>query len=174
MILAIDPGPEQSAYVYGYPQDKVRPVEDYGMVLNRELEVSIRNGYFNGADDVLIEDWAPWGKPAGQKMVDVCKAIGRFQLLCEKLVQCKTTTYFRRDVCRWLVGLPNAKKSQIRAYMIQRYGPSREQAIGRKGCEGPLYGLRVHQMDALAMAVMHVEQQSAPRSDKTLHPDSGG
>ena len=59
----------------------------------------------------------------------------------------------RAKVKATLLGTASASDADVRAALIDRFGPGREKAIGRKASPGPLYGIRSHSWAALAIAV---------------------
>lgn len=158
MILAIDPGPDESGYYYGNPWDKAAPIIDHGHGTNGDLRTRIKAGVFPNVSHVVIEDFEPWGNRTGHDVVETCRWIGRFQEVCLRQYGREAVLLKRRAVCYHLVGNGQAKKAQIRAFCIDRWGPGKAKAIGtKKRGVGPLYGLRVHEFDALALAVAYVE-----------------
>lgn len=158
MILAIDPGPEQSGYYLGNPLHEIEPIRDHGHILNSDLKHCIEHGILHLAEHVVIEDFEPWNTRTGHNVVETCRWIGRFQEACWQYWGQEPTLFRRREVCRFLVGDGQARKSAVRAFCIDRYGPDQQKAIGtKKHGRGPLYGLVVHEFDALALAIAYAE-----------------
>jgi hypothetical protein len=64
---------------------------------------------------------------------------------------------YRRDVKLHLCGSMRAKDANVRQALIDRYGPGKEKAIGRKAAPGPLYGISGDCWAALGVAVTAAE-----------------
>ena len=71
----------------------------------------------------------------------------------------------RREVKLHLCGVARAKDANIRQALIDRFGATKEEAIGRKGAPGPLYGIKAHEFAALAVAVTWYDQRVAQGDD---------
>ena len=54
-----------------------------------------------------------------------------------------------------------AKDANVRAALIDRFGPSKRKAIGLKATPGPLYGVHSHMWSALAVAVTYGDRRDA-------------
>ncbi|MBV8782506.1 MAG: hypothetical protein JO353_14005, partial [Phycisphaerae bacterium] len=52
-----------------------------------------------------------------------------------------------------------AKDGNIRQALIDRFGPTKERAIGKKKSPGPLYGMSGDCWSALAVAVTYADQR---------------
>ena len=104
----------------------------------------------------------------GAEVFETCVWTGRF-------IQCWTDSpfsyrigaerpvrrVFRRDVKMHLCGSARAKDANVRQALIDRYGPGKEAAIGRKATPGPLYGVTTHVWAALAVAVTAADRERA-------------
>jgi hypothetical protein len=146
VILAIDPGPEQSAYV----QYANGPVES-GILPNEELLESIRLVF--EISHLAIEGIACYGMPVGKETFDTCIWIGRF-------IEANGGVHnlvYRSDVKMHLCRSMRAKDPMIRQALIDRFGPGKEKAIGTKKNPGPLYGIKSHCWSALAVAVTYCD-----------------
>ena len=143
MIVAIDPGSEQSAWVRytgGMPiRAKIEP--------NEVLLQRLRDGM---AGALVIEGIASYGMPVGREVFDTCIWIGRFIEAAggAELV-------YRKEVKMALCGSMKAKDANIRQALIDRYGPGKDKAVGRKADPGPLYGISKDMWSALALAVTY-------------------
>lgn len=145
-LLAIDPGPIQSAWVeheHGMPTG-------FGKVDNDHLLLLVGK---SKADRLAIEMIASYGMPVGQEIFSTVLWIGR-------LVQCwvQEGREFpilmpRKSVTLHLCGSTRAKDPNVRQALIDRYGPGKELAVGRKASPGPLYGVSGDVWAALAVAV---------------------
>ena len=142
MILAIDPGPERSAFVLW----DGRTVVDSGWVENAEARDHVARHARTG-NRIAIEMIASYGMAVGASVFGTCVEIGR-------MVEVATANgtapqlVFRKDVKLHVCGTPRAKDANVRQALIDAYGP-----VGTKGRPGPLYGVKSHVWSALAVAV---------------------
>jgi len=148
-VWAIDPGPEQSGWVVILGEPERPEVLAHGLTPNADLLGMLRAA--PRVHLVAIERIVPWARQAGHALVDTCVWIGRFWQAAED-AGARVLLVPRNDVARWLTGDRQAPKRAVRDELVHRYGPGRERAVGRKAAPGPLYGLRVHEYDALALA----------------------
>lgn len=147
-LLAIDPGPEQSAVVE-YDTATRRPLW-WVKQPNDAMIVTICN---SEAFELAIEMVASYGMAVGREVFETCVWIGRFVEAWALRTRREPTMVYRRDVKLHLCGSVRAKDANVRQALIDRYGPGKEQAIGRKASPGPLYGLTGDCWAALAVAV---------------------
>jgi hypothetical protein len=151
-ILAIDPGPEQSAFVtwnngtLGY----------CNIQSNTFVRDSLQMCIY---DLVAIEMIACYGMPVGKETFETCLWIGRF---CERS-PIEPRLIYRRDVKLHHCGSARAKDSNIRQALIDKYG-----APGTKKAPGVTYGLKSHLWAAFAIAtyVSETELTTANASAK--------
>lgn len=161
-LLAIDPGPEQSAWVV-YHEATRRP-DCWAKVPNDVMLAVIDRA---GVDSLAVEMVASYGMAVGATVFDTCVWAGRFierwrvDLGCHR-GQPVVRRIFRREVKLHLCGSARAKDGNIRQALIDRYGPSKEQAIGRKASPGPLYGMAGDCWAALGVAVTAAEVPISP------------
>lgn len=152
MILAIDPGTEQSAFVV---YDAGRIV-DMGIWPNSDLLEHIGDLSVNaksGVEDMVIEMVAAMGMAVGKEVFETVFWIGRF-VECWNSAREKTATrLYRRDVKLHLCGNMRAKDPNIRAALLDRFGPGKPKAVGTIKAPGPLYGIKSDIWSALAIAV---------------------
>ena len=152
MILAIDPGSEQSAYVL-YMHRLSSPLYQYGKVENALLLEQLPQ--WGGAQPgvpLAIEMIASYGMPVGREVFETCVWIGRF-------IQAWPGPHefvYRRDVKLHLCGSARAKDGNVRQALIDRWG-GKAAAIGRKAVKGPLYGCSADVWAALAVAVYRAD-----------------
>jgi hypothetical protein len=150
-ILAIDPGNEQSAFV----------TIDGGVPLHPEkwpnAEV-LKSLKFAGPRPLLaVEMIASYGMAVGREVFETCLWIGRF-LEAWKDRGGVTRLVYRRDVKLFLCQSARANDSNIRAALIDKYGPGKARAVGTKKAQGPLYALKGDTWSALAVALTAEEQ----------------
>lgn len=145
-IYAIDPGNEQSAWVEladGVPINHGKVDND---VMLRACREQFRNDHL-----LAIEMIASYGMPVGREVFETCLWIGRFQ---EAFIDRggSVELIYRKDVKLFHCGTSRANDANIRAALLDRFGPGRDKAIGTKKNPGPLYGIVADQWSALAIA----------------------
>ena len=144
-ILAIDPGPVQSALVLLGPDRKIPEFriddnERVARLLRSNLPLSW------GWPHVAIEMIASYGMPVGAEVFETCTWIGRFEEAYphgDLLLRC-----FRKDVVLHLCGTSRAGDSNVRQALIDYIGPP-----GTKKNPGPTYGIVKDMWAALGVAV---------------------
>jgi len=148
-VLAIDPGNTMSAWCElrdGVP-------ELYAKEPNAEVRELLRTTGDVAEDVVLaIEMIASYGMPVGKEVFDTCLWIGRFMEAWESRGGTVRLVY-RKDVKQFHCGTTRANDANIRAALIDRFGPGREKAVGTKRTPGPLYGIKGDEWSALAVAL---------------------
>ena len=147
MLLAIDPGPQASAWV---EYDNGRLVS-FGIGPNREL---LRVIYGSEAAEFAVEMIASYGMSVGADVFETAVWSGRFiQTWAHYRRESTVRRVYRRDVKLTLCGSSRAKDANVRQALIDKFGPGKDKAIGRKAAPGPLYGVSSHVWSALAVAV---------------------
>jgi hypothetical protein len=150
-ILAIDPGPEQSASVWlvnGLPHDPEKQSNE--SLLDWLISYQPETG-----DVLAIEMIASYGMAVGREVFETCVWIGRF---AQAWHNWPFHFIYRRDVKVFLCQSARATDSNIRAALIDMYGGSKLVAIGNKRTPGPLYGLKGDTWSALAVALTAAHQ----------------
>ena len=165
-ILAIDPGSERSAMLLladGKP-------ERFDIFDNAQVEAVILNCKFAAwklpsgeivalsPDRFVCEMIASYGMPVGREVFETCVWIGRFCAAAEQ-AGLRANRIYRKDEKMHLCHSMKATDANIRAALIDRFGPGREKAIGTKKAPGPLYGIHDDVWAALAVAVTYEEMQ---------------
>lgn len=159
MILAIDPGPERSAWLEfrrGYPTK-------FGIDTNEDVLTVIARSH---SMTLAIESIASYGMAVGADVFETAVWSGRFiQRWVDDPASRRLTSpvqrVYRRDVKLYLCGNQRAKDANVRQALIDRYGPGKEAAIGRKVAPGVLYGVKSHIWSALAVAVTAADLERA-------------
>jgi len=162
-IIAIDPGPVQSAWLI-YDTCEQRPtgfrIDDNEQVLSicnhfATLRLVAKDAVNSHIPAVLaVEMVACYGMPVGKDVFDTCVWIGRF-------VQAWGSDFeyvYRRDVKLYLCNSMRAKDGNIRQSLIDRFGGSKQKAIGLKASPGPLYGIKKDIWSALAIAITQTDK----------------
>ena len=142
-MIAIDPGPENSAYVVMVDGE----IEQFGIVPSLQLVDMLANA--QPGQLAVIEMIASYGMPVGAEVFNTCVFIGRMIEAAHR----NTELMYRCEVKMYLCGTNRAKDSNVRQALIDRYGPGKEKAIGLKVSPGPLYGVSKDVWAALGVAV---------------------
>ena len=176
-IVAIDPGTENSAVVTIDSDGEVR-----GKILgNEDLELWLIDWAKKSGWDCAIEMIACYGQRVGREVFETCVWIGRFLSAWEDE---STSGAFdtprrivRSEVKMELCNTNRANDADIRAALIDLYGPGKEKAVGLKASPGPLYGFRKDMWAALAVAVTYarmLEREEQPdRIQMSVHDKLG-
>ena len=146
-ILAIDPGNEQSAFVF-YVNGEV--IEH--RILRNDMML-LKFGEFRPRLLMAIEMVASYGMPVGKDVFETCVWIGRF---IQKWGPEHSHKVYRTDVKMHLCHTARAKDSNVRQALIDLYpatGGGKCPQIGIKSKPGPLYGVSKDVWSALAVAV---------------------
>jgi hypothetical protein len=64
-----------------------------------------------------------------------------------------------RSVVRGHLRCMKGGDAAVRAALIERFGPFKEDAIGKKSKPGPLFGIASHEWSALALAVTWFDRE---------------
>lgn len=147
-VLAIDPGNEMSAWCLLDAGTPIRCEKE----LNADLLERLRAGGWGAVDLLAVEMIASYGMAVGREVFDTCLWIGRFVEAWDARGG-KYALVYRRDVKLFHCESVRATDSNIRAALIDRFGPGKEKAIGSKKAPGPLYGLKGDHWSALAVAL---------------------
>ncbi len=149
MILAIDPGTEQS----GWCRFGGGIVCESGVFPNHEVLRFVKE--CNGVCYTLaIEMVASYGMPVGKEVFETVRWIGRFQQAWRDPEAVRLI--YRRDVKLHLCGNMRAKDPHVWQALLDKLGP-----VGTKKQPGPLYGVKSHARSALAVAVTAAERLDA-------------
>jgi hypothetical protein len=156
VVLAIDPGPTESAYVRF--DTETRRLLDFGKVSNVALLIDTRLAY-RDSDRLVVEMIASYGMPVGREVFETCVYIGR--LLEAWSVSATSSLMYRKDVKLHLCGQVRAKDANVRQALLDRFGPGKAKSIGTKSIPGPLYGVSGDVWSALAVAVTYADALTA-------------
>lgn len=164
-ILAVDPGNEQSAAIL-YDTETRLPVwwlKDPNMEILEVVAGAV-------ADRLAIEMVASYGMAVGATVFETCVWAGRFierwltPTPLGAIVGGKSyprrpepIRVYRRECKLHLCGTQRAKDTNIRQALVDRYGPGKDKAVGRKASPGPLYGMKADVWQALAVAITAAE-----------------
>ena len=150
-ILAIDPGPKQSAYIIWNTSDE-KPVA-FNILDNEQILILVKT---NISDAFVIEMMQGFGMPVGQEVFNTCVWIGRFleSHMIKKLGPGTCAFIYRKDIKLYFCGSVRAKDANIRQALIDRFGRQ-----GTKKNPGTLYGIKRDVWSALALAVYYQDMQ---------------
>ena len=147
MILAIDPGPTESAFLGMHDG---RPFYS-GKGDNAEVSGHIK---WDSYDCLVIEEIQSFGMAVGKEVFRTARWAGRFeQMASERGILVHLVG--RREVKLHWCGSPRAKDTNVRQALIDHYGPP-----GTKKNPGVTYGIKKDVWSALAIAgYWHAKQQ---------------
>jgi hypothetical protein len=117
MILAIDPGNVETAYVW--IGEDYTPTGDFGKQENKYLLAALRPEDCKGID-VIIEMVASYGMPVGREVFETCVWIGRFTEGARR-AGARVHYIYRKDVKTNLCHDSRAKDSNIQRALIDRF-----------------------------------------------------
>lgn len=149
-ILGLDPGYERSALVRlvaGMPA---------GHWLAANDDIAWMLAHDHPIDFVLVlEQIESYGMAVGKEVFETVFWSGKFAATFDGPV----VRIPRRAVKLALCHSAKANDSNIRAALIDHYGPGREKAIGTKKHPGPLYGITGDLLAATAVGLTYLRQQ---------------
>lgn len=166
-LLAIDPGPVESALLL-YDTEARAPLS-WSKQPNPEA-ADIVTATPLDADLLAVEMIASYGMAVGAEVFETCVWAGRFierwltPTPLGAIVGGKSyprrpepIRVYRRECKLHLCGTQRAKDTNIRQALVDRYGPGKDKAVGRKASPGPLYGMKADVWQALAVAITAAE-----------------
>lgn len=146
MILSIDPGNEESAYVL-MDSDTYKPIE-FGKLSNTQILMKVIELKY---DKLIIEMIQSYGMSVGQTVFETCVWIGRFI----QARNCPDFEYiYRKEEKINLCNSMKAKDSNIRQALIDRFGE-----VGVKKAPGFFYGFKKDIWAAYAVGVTYLDKQ---------------
>ena len=166
MVIALDPGNEQTAFVL-FDTDRRAfnggwRGRSFGKAPNADvLDMVQTKAKHGGMTDryCVIEMIASYGMPVGAEVFDTCVWIGRFAQVWDGEYRHKAELLYRREVKLHLCGQPRAKDANIRQSLIDRFGGK---AAIKKG--GSLYKVSGDVWSALAVAVTWSDLRAAEKA----------
>ena len=144
MLLAIDPGNVESAYVL-IGKD-LTPLE-FGKIPNKEL-LDVIPSLACGADYLALEMVASYGMAVGETVFETVFWAGRFWQAAEDRLERKKV--YRKEVKMNLCHSMRAKDANIRQALIDRFGE-----VGVKKNPGFFYGFKADIWAAYAVGVTY-------------------
>ena len=155
MILAIDPGNRESAYVL--LDASLRPIA-HAKMENEELIEEIVPYLLAGryVTDLALEMVASYGMAVGKDVFETCVWIGRFWEACRAVPQKELIYRIDEKLC--LCHDSRAKDANIRQALIDRFAPDTSNGgKGTKGNPGFFYGFASDQWAAMAVGVTYAD-----------------
>ena len=155
ILYAIDPGTEQSAVVVY--DSELRTIRQHMTAPNDLILADIElQGLLGGGPDVMVcEQIESYGMAVGMETFRTVWWAGRFhQAWPGEAFQLP-----RRAVKLHLCHSARATDANIRTAILDRFGPGKDAAIGRKQNPGPLWGVKGHEFAALAVALTWTDTQ---------------
>ena len=153
MILAIDPGNIESAYVL--VEDDLSRVVEKGKVENFELvDIILRiKDEHSSLEHIAIEMIASYGMAVGKTVFETCVWIGRFAQLIRVEFGVEPEFIYRSEEKMCLCHSMKAKDSNIRQALVDIYAPNTPNGgKGTKKSPGYFYGFKSDIYSALAVA----------------------
>lgn len=156
MILAIDPGSTESAYVV--LDENLKPKE-FAKIKNELLMTYIYNGNFNEISSIAIEMIASYGMAVGAEVFDTCVWIGRFVEALQG-IECKNKIQFiyRKDEKMNICHSMKANDATIKQALVDRFAYGvRNHGKGTKKEPGWFYGFKADCWAAYAVGVTYFD-----------------
>lgn len=154
MILAIDPGNIESAFVI-VENDLSKVIEkdkvDNDLLLNLIAFWSNNEEY--KIDYVAIEGIQSYGMAVGKSVFETCYYIGRLIESTKRDLMRNPVMIYRMEEKMCLCHSTKAKDSNIRQALIDRFGE-----VGTKKNQGYFYGFKKDIWSAMAVAVTYYEK----------------
>ena len=155
MILAIDPGCTESAYVV--LDNNLKPIE-FAKVKNELLLGFLYGDRFRAhkVNNFAIEMVACYGMPVGKEVFDTCTWIGRFYEVISMDYCNDPTLIYRKDEKMNLCGTMKAKDSNIIQALVDRFAYNiPNKGKGTKNNPGWFYGFSKDIWQSYAVGVTY-------------------
>jgi hypothetical protein len=149
MMLAIDPGNIESAYV-SVNEETYKPIS-FDKEENRSLLRYIRSFGFD-YNHACIESVSSYGMAVGKEVFETCIWIGKFYMAINYEMWIVPSLIYRKDVKMNLCNSAKAKDSNIIQALKDRFGDK-----GTKATPGWFYGFSKDVWQAYALAVTYID-----------------
>lgn len=153
-VLAIDPGPVQSAYAIIRRKDLY--VEDFGILENKKLIDTMQYICQDVNIDIAVEMIASYGMAVGATVFETCVWIGRMLQSLDPH-SLRSTRVYRKDVKMNLCGATKAKDANIRQAIIDRYSVMYGENCTKKN--GMLYKVSKDAWAAIAVGLTAIDKE---------------
>lgn len=168
-IVAIDPGPEKTGVLSISKFENVGgvifPRVDYNVHIPN-IDVTALNSDFS--PNVVIEMPEPRGMPVGKDVFDTIYWAGRFTQHF-KSIHCDVYHMNPRGIKIAICGVAKAKDPSIREAILDILDPNRvygKYGRGKKGANGPLYGIVDHSFACMRMAIAYMLLKEEKKHEK--------
>ena len=154
-VLGVDPGTMKTAYALYDARTKA--LLECGHIPNHEFLEKLKTWSRDDVTHMAIEMMASMGMAVGQSTFETAVWIGRF---VQEWLRRTNSTYefiYRLDEKLHLCGDARAKDPNIRQAIMDRFGGTREIAIGKKKAPGPLFDVSNDMWSALAICLTATE-----------------
>lgn len=176
LVMAIDPGPEQSAYVTVHPNPNAvggLQVIEHAILRNDAVRADIWGFASLPLEDrrLVIEQIASMGMSVGAETFETCVWTGRFMQVFEGGCGNVAHRIPRVPIKVHLCGTAKAKDANVRQSLIDRFGGSKAlqkykaakfnrdgEIVSPEVEAGALAGISSHCWAALAVAVVYVDK----------------
>lgn len=162
LTFCVDPGTLMSALVVLEPSPRGLLVREHHTALNAVILEKLHCAPLGA--HLVIEQIEAMGMAVGHETFETVFWSGRFY---ETWPNENRFRLPRRPIKLHLCGSMQAKDANVRQALIDRFGGSKEAAIGTIKRQGPLYGCKGHEFAALAVGVTWMETRSAISSIAT-------
>lgn len=150
VVLAIDPGSEQSAWVAWDGVNILAHDEVPNVDLVRRLAAPHQYICGHSVDELAVEMVSSsYGHVVGQEVFDTAYWVGRFVQAWSPR-ECKLVN--RKTVVTALCGNPRAGDAGVRQAILDLFG-GKAAGVGSKASPGPLHGLKADRWAAMALAL---------------------
>lgn len=158
-FLGVDPGPDNSAWAC---YDVVNhAIVGSGWKPNLDMvDFLVEQGQAEDGPDILvIEKIVSYGRPVGNPVFATCRWSGRFEQAFGKRTELISQPEVRIHFC----GTAQAKYTNIKHVLYDRFGGDRKVCFGTKKKPGPMYGMKGDDVfAALAVALMFADLMKTP------------
>lgn len=162
IVIGVDPGTDVSGLVV-YDPGSPEPIVERVIADNDEIKRTLTLWAMTGTPVELAIEWPnSMGMPVGQSVFWTCWWVGVFSQVWKWFTEEEPAFLQRNTIKHKLCGrIAGVNDSVIRQRLIDlfpadgRTTTGRPSAIGTKKRQGPLYGLKSHMWQALAVAVCH-------------------
>ena len=155
MILAIDPGSTESAYVL--INENLKPIF-FGKVFN---ELLMEEHLYDAADHLAIEMIASYGMAVGREVFDTCVWVGRFWQEAQHPYK---KHVYRKEVKMNLCHSMKAKDSNITQALVDRFATGQpNHGKGTKRDPGWFHGFSKDVWQAYAVGVTYHDLYIKPQ-----------
>ena len=150
-VLAIDPGPVNTAYALVRRKD--RHLYAFGLISNQMLLWHLEKLL---PADVAIEMIASYGMAVGAEVFETCVWIGRIMQHLESCGADDISRIFRREVKIAMCGSMQAKDANVRQAIIDSYQANQSNDVTKKG--GSLYKVSKDVWAAIGVALTQISK----------------